>query len=122
DFDRDGRVDLMLPSWFEDVPNRLFRNATPGGHWLTVKVSSRRKEQNTQGIGAIVRAYAAGHLGDFKHLLGRRDIVVGVGYASGEESLAHLGLGSAEAVDLRIDWGGDRRDFPGVPTDQFLTK
>ena len=39
DFDRDGRVDLFLPSWFEQVPNRLYRNVTQGGHWLTVRVT-----------------------------------------------------------------------------------
>lgn len=122
DFDRDGRVDIMLPSWFENVPNLLFRNTTRGGNWLTVKVKSTGAGKNTQGIGAIVRAYASGHINDPKNLLARSDIVVGVGYASGEEALAHLGLGSNESVDLTIDWGTAHQEYKGVRTNQFLTK
>lgn len=120
DFDRDGRVDFFLPSWFEDVPNLLFKNTTPGGHWLTVMVSGNGAKQNTQGIGAVVRAYAPGHIGEPQHLLTRGDIVVGTGYASGEEALAHLGLGKHEQVDLRITFSGQAIDRPGTKTDQLL--
>ena len=121
DFDRDGRVDIFLPSWFEDVPNLLFKNATPGGRWLTVQVKGSRAPFNSQGIGAVVRAYEAGHAGDPKHLITRADIVVGSGYASGEEALAHLGLGKHEMVDLRVSWGPDTYDRPGSKADQLVT-
>lgn len=121
DFDRDGRVDIMLPSWFEEVPNYLFRNTTQGGHWLTVQITSAAQKRNRHGIGAIVRAYEPGHVGEPQHLLARGEIVVGVGYASGEEALAHLGLGTHERVDLRIDWQGKQLDKLGVKVDQFLT-
>lgn len=120
DFDRDGRIDLMLPSWFEDMPNRLFRNTTDGGRPLTVRVRGDGKRLNRQGIGAVVRAYAAGHVGEPLHLLARSDVVIGTGYASGEEALAHLGLGSAEAVDVRVTWGPLLRDVRGVKTGQLL--
>lgn len=119
DYDRDGHVDIFLPSWFEDVPNLLFRNTTSGGHWLTVKVSGSGK-YNSQGIGAVVRAYTFGHCGDAKHLITRGDIVVGTGYASGEEALAHLGLGEHEKVDLRISWGGESVDHSGAQADKLL--
>ncbi|HEX5104662.1 MAG TPA: CRTAC1 family protein [Pirellulaceae bacterium] len=121
DFDRDGRVDIFLPSWFEDVPNLLFKNTTPGGHWLTVAVRGADAKHNPQGIGAIVRAYEPGHVGDPQHQITRGDIVVGAGYASGEEALAHLGLGDHQEVDLRITWGAEHRDRPGVAVDRLLS-
>lgn len=120
DYDRDGRVDIMLPSWFEEVPNYLFRNTTRGGHWLTVQIESSDAKLNRHGIGTIVRAYTAGHIGEPQHLLARGEIVVGVGYASGEEALAHLGLGTVESVDLRVNWLGEQVDKLGVKVDQFL--
>jgi hypothetical protein len=120
DFDRDGRVDFFLPSWFEDVPNLLFKNTTPGGHWLTVQARGSKAPFNSQGIGAVVRAYEAGHIGEAKHLIARADVVVGSGYASGEEALAHLGLGEHEIVDLRISWGKQSVDHPGAKVDQLL--
>ncbi len=120
DFDRDGRVDLFLPSWFEPVPNRLFRNTTQGGHWLTVRIAGSGTA-NTQGIGAIVRAYTAGHLGEPSHLLGRADIAVGTGYASGEEALAHFGLGPATRCDLRIQRLTQTIDRTNLEVDQFVT-
>lgn len=120
DFDRDGRVDMFLPSWFEDVPNLLFKNTTPGGHWLTVQVRGNSPRQNPQGIGAVVRAYSAGHLGDEQHLIARGDIVVGTGYASGEEALAHLGLGKHEQVDLRVTWADQSVDRKNTAANQLL--
>lgn len=120
DYDRDGRVDIMLPSWFEELPSYLFRNTTDGGNQLTVRVRGDGQTQNPMGIGAIVRAYTAGHIGEPQHLLARGDVVIGTGYASGEEALAHLGLGSAEAVDVQVTWGGLKRDLPNTKTNQLL--
>lgn len=120
DFDRDGRVDLFLPSWFEGTPNRLYRNVTDGGHWLTVRVAGSGERQNTMGIGAIVKAYRAGHVGDSAHSLGRADIVVGTGYASGEEGLAHLGLGTETRCDIRVVWQGKTTDRSNVMCDQMV--
>lgn len=121
DFDRDGRMDLFLPTWFETVPNRLYRNTTPGGHWLTVRVQGSAKGPNTQGIGAIVRAYTVGHVDEPAFLLCRADIAVGTGYASGEEALAHLGLGPATHCDLSIQWNSQSIQQKNVAADQFLT-
>jgi len=121
DFDRDGRVDVFLPSWFESMPSRLFRNATRGGHGVTVRVTGRGSGLNPVGIGAVVRAYASGHLGDPAHLLARADIAIGTGYASGEEAVAHLGLGDASHCDLRVRWCGIEVDRRDVAADQWIT-
>lgn len=120
DYDRDGRVDIFLPTWFEDLPNYLFHNVTKGGNWLTVRVRGGEK-RNGMGIGAVAWVYESGHLGDAKHLLGRADITIGNGYASGEEALAHLGLGPHSICDLRITWRGQTTDQKGVAANQLLT-
>ena len=69
DFDRDGRLDVFLASWFENLPNYLLRNVTPGGNWLDVRATG--KGRNSMGIGAVVRVYEAGHAGQASHQLGR---------------------------------------------------
>jgi hypothetical protein len=108
DYDRDGRMDMFMAAWFtwEETPSILFRNVTEGGHWLEVRVKGGGR-RNTMGIGAVVRAYAAGKAGQPGALIQRHDIAVGTGYSSGEEALAHLGLGTNESVDVAIRWGGE---------------
>jgi hypothetical protein len=120
DYDRDGRLDIFLPSWFEHLPNYLMRNVSAGGHWLTVRVRGRDHGLNGMGVGSVVRVYESGHLGDSQHLIGRRDIVIGTGYASGEEALAHVGLGSHQQCDVRVTWRELQVDQTGVAADQML--
>ena len=57
---------------------------------------------NRNGIGTVVRVYAAGKLGQPAALLGSREISAGYGYTSGQEAIAHFGLGSVERCDLEI--------------------
>jgi hypothetical protein len=121
DYDRDGRLDMFLASWFEQLPNYLMRNVTAAGNWLTVRIEGQGTGQNTMGIGAIVRAYKAGHCGQAEHRIGRRDIVVGTGYASCEEALGHFGLGDATTCDLEIHWYGQKVQRKGVAANQLLT-
>lgn len=120
DFDRDGRIDIFLASWFEHLPNYLFRNVTDAGNWLTVRVDGRRKKLNSMGIGAVARVYAAGRLGEPEHLLGRHDIAIGTGYASGDEAMAHFGLGKAEQCDLEVRWRKQRMVRLNVAANQAV--
>lgn len=120
DFDRDGRLDLFLPSWFETVPSRLYRNATAGGRWLTVRIASESVSINSMGLGAIVRAYEPGRAGEPDALIARGDIAVGTGYASGEEALAHLGLGERIHCDLVIHIDSHRQVVRNVSANQLL--
>ena len=108
DFDRDGRVDLFLASWFEHLPNYLFRNVTDAGNWLTVRLDGRGKKLNSMGIGAVVRIYASGCLGEPARLLGRHDMTIGAGYCSGDEAMAHFGLGETGRCDVEVKWGEHR--------------
>jgi hypothetical protein len=121
DYDGDGRVDIFLASWFENLPNYLFRNTTAGGNWITVRVAGRGQGLNSQGIGAVVRVYQAGHAGDSGRLLGRHDIAVGNGYASCEEPVAHLGLGPISSCDVEAAWGPRRLVRRDVAANQAIT-
>jgi hypothetical protein len=101
DFDRDGRLDLILPNWWLDGRTLLLRNETPGGHWLDVLVEGA-KGVNRMGIGSKVKVYPPGKLGDAASLLGYREISIGYGYCSGQEAVAHFGLGKTERVDIEV--------------------
>jgi hypothetical protein len=111
DYDRDGRLDLFMAAWFkwDETPSILVVRVKGGG------------ARNTMGIGAAVRAFRPGGAGDPKALIQRQDIVTGAGYASGEEALAHLGLGTNAVVDLEIKWAGETRLLRNQGTDRLLT-
>jgi hypothetical protein len=101
DYDRDGRLDLFLANWWVNSRSLLLRNETSGGHWLQVEVRPQGGT-NRQGIGSVVRAYAAGKLGDPAALVTAREVAVGYGYASGQEAVAHVGLGPIDRCDIEI--------------------
>jgi len=122
DFDRDGRLDLFLGNWWVKSRSLLLRNETPCGNWLQVAVQGA-KGVNRQGIGAVVRVYPAGKLGLAGELLAAREISVGYGYASGQEALAHIGLGKLEACDIEVilPHGKGRLERKGVQANQRVT-
>jgi enediyne biosynthesis protein E4 len=101
DFDNDGKLDLFLPNWWVESRSLLLKNETPGGNWLRVKVEGS-DGVNRMGIGAKVKVYTAGKLGDASALLGCRDIAVGYGYASGQPAYAHFGLGKEATADVEV--------------------
>ncbi len=101
DFDNDGKLDLFLPNWWTESRSLLLKNETPGGNWLRVKVEGS-DGVNRMGIGAKVKVYAAGKLGEAPVLLGCRDIATGYGYASGQPAYAHFGLGEEESADVEV--------------------
>jgi hypothetical protein len=73
------------------------------------------------GIGAVVRAYEAGHAGERARLVCRRDIAIGTGYSSGQEAVAHLGLGEHRTCDFVVRWGSEERRLGGVGVDRIVT-
>lgn len=101
DFDRDGRLDLFLANWWIESPSLLLRNETPGGHWLDVHIEGQ-KGVNRMGVGTKINVYPAGKLADRDAHLGSREICIGYGYCSGQEAVAHFGLGHQETVDLEV--------------------
>ena len=99
DYNGDGKLDFCCGIW-PDEPSRLFRNNTPGGNWLQVRVAGSK--MNRMGIGAQVRLYAAGKLGDKSALLGYLKITVNGGYSSGRPAIVHFGLGKAVTCDVEV--------------------
>jgi len=118
DFDGDGRLDLFLTNgWgappFDRGPYYLLRNATSGGHWLTVELQGVRS--NRPGLGTRLELIACG----------RRQLRYhngGTSYFSQSIVPPHFGLGSCAAADmLRIVWpSGVVQELEEVAVDRVL--
>lgn len=121
DFNRDGRLDLFLPNWWIESRSLLLQNETPGGNWLQVRVQAPGRV-NRQGIGAKVHLFPSGQA-DPQSRISVQEICIGQGYCSGQESIAHFGLGSYEKVDLLIELPHGQGQFfqTGVAANQRLT-
>ena len=104
DYDGDGDLDIFAGIWPQEG-SRFFRNDTPGGNWLQVRVEGTKT--NRMGIGAAVRVFAseASRAPDTtakRQLLGYQEITLNGGYSSGRPALVHFGLGKAEIVDVEV--------------------
>jgi hypothetical protein len=121
DFDRDGRLDMFLPNWWTESPSLLLKNETKAGRWLTVTIDGGELT-NRMGIGCRVLVYEAGKLGDEQAILGVGEISVGYGYCSGQEAIAHFGLGERERCDLLVSLphGKGSIEQRDVPVNQRL--
>jgi len=121
DYDRDGRLDVFLASWFPQIPSALLLNRTAADHhWLQVKVQG--KTVNRMGIGSKISVYEAGKLGRRSALLGYQEIDVSQGFCSGHEAVAHFGLGDASQCDVEVvlPFGKGRIVERAVAADQLL--
>jgi enediyne biosynthesis protein E4 len=98
DVDRDGRMDLFLVEWEPSIPSLFLHNTGEVGHWVSVSIGP----QLGGGVGTRIAAYTSGHANVTDHLLASTEIVASAGYGSGNELVAHLGLGSASVIDLVV--------------------
>jgi hypothetical protein len=101
DFDRDGRLDLFLGSWWAESPSMLLRNETSGGRWLDVQVAGANGV-NRMGVGSLVEIYETGKASVAEARIGCREIATSYGYASSQEAIAHFGLGERTACDVVV--------------------
>lgn len=101
DFDHDGRLDMILPNWWGELPSLLLKNETKSGNWLDVRVTGI-DGVNQMGIGSKVDIYIAGKANDPQSLIGSREIATGFGYASSHEAIAHFGLGDRATCDVVV--------------------
>ena len=114
DYDQDGRIDLFLVNWFSGNHSRLLRNSGQTGGWLRVRLRSAGRE-NRDAIGSSVTLRSGGEL------VGYHQITTGYGYASGQEPVAHFGLGKLETVDVEVRTpGGNTIRQQGVAKDQLV--
>jgi enediyne biosynthesis protein E4 len=112
DLDNDGRLDLVVTA-LGDRPG-LYRNETPGGHWLLVRLIGR--EANREGLGAIVSVETEDGRTLWNHA------TTSVGFASSSDPRVHFGLGASRVKSLTIVWpGGKRQKVLNVEVDTILT-
>ncbi len=92
---------------------QYFVNQVADGHWLRVRL--RGRENNRDGVGAIVRV----SVGESQQM---RVITAGESYASQHSRAAHFGLGEASVVDrLEVTWPlGQRQVFEAVTADRLI--
>lgn len=101
DYDRDGRLDMFLASWFPQIPSKLFLNRSAPNHWLNVKIVG--STINRMGIGTTIKVYPPGALGRPDKLIGCQHITISQGFCSGHEAVAHFGLADLTQCDLEIN-------------------
>lgn len=125
DYDRDGWLDLFLANWWVNSRSLLLHNESPAANWLQVALTRRVSEGrsvNRTGIGSVIRIYAAGKVGQPDALLASKEIAVGYGYASGQEAVAHFGLGKTDKVDVEVilPHGAGKIEQRGVGANQRI--
>lgn len=114
DFDRDGRVDVVVTRIGE--PAELFRNVSgQRNHWLALRL--RGRDSNTQGIGALVHMVSDSGKEQWNR------ITTTTGYGSSSEPVAFFGMGQdAKARRVEIRWpSGTVQTLTGVDADRYLT-
>lgn len=114
DYNKDGKVDILLANSNDTVGVQLFRNESGNSwHWLEVALHSDRL--NASAIGAKVEVMAGKHYGV--------DVVSGgSSWASQHSPILHFGLKNHEMVDsLRIRWpDGEREVYYNIAADQIF--
>ena len=119
DFNVDGKLDLLLVN--RGAPASLFRNlgaaiegAAPGpmGNWLQIRLSQPNPNRNAVGAKIAVKTGTRTM---------NRTIQVGGGHASGHAGFVHVGLGTAERAEIRVQWPDGEWSYPyRVFANQFV--
>jgi hypothetical protein len=113
DFDRDGRVDVVLTRLNE--PAILLRNVMgKGNHWLGVKLEG--SASNRDAIGARITVRGEG-FAQVNH------VTTSTGYACSSELPVHFGLGgNLRPTKIAVEWpSGKLQKWTSVPIDSYTT-
>lgn len=110
DLNLDGLPDLVVTNRWANA--EVWRNATEGaGHWMQLRLEM--PGPNRDGVGAWIEL----RLPDGVH---SREVTVGGGHAGGSMGWWHLGLGTAEAAEVRVIWPDGRTGpWEELPADGF---
>ncbi|MCB6176595.1 CRTAC1 family protein [Rhodobacter sp. Har01] len=94
DLNLDGALDLVATRRWE-VPEVWRQAGCGGGHW--VQVALHLPGANRNALGAVL---------EIRHgdAVERREVTLGGGQGGGKAGWLHIGLGDAEAADLRVIW------------------
>ncbi len=111
DFDRDGRLDLLLQNL--DRPAVLLMGRGQAGNFLSLELEGTRS--NRDALGAVVTARVTGRTQV-------RQVKAGSGFISSSSPILHFGLGDATSVEsLEIRWpSGERQLLTEVAANQRL--
>ncbi|MCI4670108.1 MAG: FG-GAP-like repeat-containing protein [Bacteroidia bacterium] len=114
DYNKDGRVDILLANSNDTVGVQLFRNDTENDfHWFAVKLNSNRL--NNSAIGAKAEIFAGNHYAI--------DMVSGgSSWAAQHSPQLHFGLKNHTLIDsLVITWpDGEREIHVNLQVDQLF--
>ncbi|HEY2860497.1 MAG TPA: CRTAC1 family protein [Terracidiphilus sp.] len=112
DFDKDGRMDIVVTSM--DAPAELWMNRSPNsGHWLNIALKGVKS--NRDGIGARIKVTSASGT-QYNHQTSS------VCYASSSLGPVHFGLGpDPKATEVEIAWpSGITQKLENVAADKTV--
>ena len=111
DLDLDGLLDIVVVNRVANV--EILHNRSQGaGHWLQVML--RQEGANRNAVGAWIEVRTQGRIQ-------RQEVVVGGGHVSGQAGWSHVGLGEAQAAEVRIQWpDGHWSDWYRTAANRFV--
>jgi hypothetical protein len=114
DFDRDGRLDLLVTNGYQEKPGptSLLRNISEGGHWAAVRI--RGDAKNPLGFGAVVRVRTSQGTA-WQFVTDQMSF-----HSQSEVGYLHLGLGLATSGRVRVKWPDGTKDCFSVRSSQRI--
>lgn len=104
DFNLDGLPDLVVVN--RNNPAQVWRNTTANaGRWLDLRLE--QPGSNRDAIGAWIEVRAG-------HIVMHREITVGGGHASGQESWIHFGLADMDEAEVVVTWPDGSKSAPAT--------
>ncbi len=106
DFDRDGRLDLIVVN--RRAPMRIYRNESQAGSWISVQL--QQDNGNRHAVGSTVL------------IAGQTQYVrIGGGHAGGQATPLHFGLGAAKNIEISVTWPDGNKSVILADANQSIT-
>ncbi len=114
DFNKDGKLDLLLTNTGETGGLQYFENVTPPGHhWISLRLEGSTSNRDAIGTLLTLETASATQI---------REITAGSGYAAQSSRWQHFGLGADTLIrQLTIQWpSGKVEKLMNLAVNQFL--